>query len=57
MRKFFLDPDTGECKDNINIVCQYSMTKDKWTPQELSSQRIDNLDSIKMAEQLLGNVD
>ena len=28
------------------------MTKDKWTPQELSSQRIDNLDSIKMAEQL-----
>ena len=56
MRKFFLDPDTGECKDNINIMCSYSATKEKWTPLELSTQRIDNMDSIKNVEsQLVGN--
>jgi len=54
MRKFFLEPSTGECKDNINILCQYSLDKEKWTPLELSSQRIDNVDSIKAAEQSMG---
>ena len=53
MRKFFLDPETQKCKDNINVVCQYSVSKEKWTPLDLSSQRIDNLECIKMVEQIL----
>jgi hypothetical protein len=52
MRKFFLDSETGEVKDNINISCIYSPNKEKWTPVELSAQRIDNVESIQNAESI-----
>ena len=50
MRKFFIDTDTGEGKDNINVVCKYNSEMEKWTPLEISSQRLDNIESIQNAE-------
>mgnify|MGYP001357354436 CR=1 FL=1 len=50
MRKFFLDPESGEAKDNINVLCKYTVSKEKWTPLEVSSKRLDNLESIQSAE-------
>ena len=52
MRKFFLDDESGECKDNINISCEYCLSKDKWTPISLTNKRIDNLESIKNVESI-----
>lgn len=56
MRKFFMDAESGEVKDNINVMCRYNIQKEKWTPIELSNQRLDNLESIHGAEVKLSSV-
>ena len=50
MRKFFQDPDIGESKDNINVMCKYNSEMEKWTPVDISSQRLDNMESIQNVE-------
>ena len=45
MRKFF-QGENGMNRDNINVSCTYNTNLEKWTPQEMTHNPIDNLASV-----------